>query len=167
MHSGRNDSEFTNRFSTMKNKLTLFEVTLQQLGIRHKLIRTYTPHIGKVERNLLEDQKRFYTKHSLDILDAFCLKLAAQQGTATNLRYMFSIGANRLRSFATSLSNMFGKPIETIILGEIFKTHLFKSGRSILQAENAPAYYSFMDYALSFSSGLAWAANSAFPSVLS
>ena len=40
-------------------------------------------------------------------------------------------------------------------------------GRSVLQSGNAPAYYSFIDYALSFSSGLAWAANSAFPSVLS
>ena len=60
-----NGLEFTNRFSIAKNKPTLVEETARQLGIRHKLIRPYTPrHNGKVERSHREDQKRFYSKHS-------------------------------------------------------------------------------------------------------
>lgn len=59
-----NGSEFTNRFSPSKRDLpTLFEATAASLGIRHKLIRPYTPrHNGKVERSHREDQKRFYSK---------------------------------------------------------------------------------------------------------
>ena len=46
--------------------LTLFEATAAKLGIRHKLIRPYTPrHSGKAERSHREDQKRFYSSHSL------------------------------------------------------------------------------------------------------
>ena len=46
-----NGFEFTNRFSNSKRDLhTLFEKTAAALGIRHKLIRPYTPrHNGKVE----------------------------------------------------------------------------------------------------------------------
>ena len=59
-----NGIEFTNRFSSAKRDLpTLFEATALKLGIRHKLIRPYTPrHNGKVERSHREDQKRFYSK---------------------------------------------------------------------------------------------------------
>ena len=48
-----NGPEFTNRFSTNKrDRPSLFEATAAQLGIRHKLIRPYTPrHNGKVERS--------------------------------------------------------------------------------------------------------------------
>ena len=57
-----NGFEFTNRFSNSKRDIpTLFEDTAKELGIRHKLIRPYTPrHNGKVERSHREDQKRFY-----------------------------------------------------------------------------------------------------------
>ena len=60
-----NGFEFTNRFSNSKRDLpTLFEKTAAELGIRHKLIRPYTPrHNGKVERSHREDQKRFYSCH--------------------------------------------------------------------------------------------------------
>ena len=60
-----NGFEFTNRFSSSQGDLeTLFEATARQLGIRHKLIRPYTPrHNGKVERSHREDQKRFYDTH--------------------------------------------------------------------------------------------------------
>ena len=56
-----NGFEFTNRFSNSKRDIpTLFENTATQFGIRHKLIRPYTPrHNGKVERSHREDQKRF------------------------------------------------------------------------------------------------------------
>ena len=81
-----NGLEFTNRFSTTKNKLTLFESTLHQLGIRHKLIRPYTPrHNGKVERSHREDQKRFYNKHSFYSLDDFGGQFAAHQRKSNQL----------------------------------------------------------------------------------
>ena len=53
-----NGFEFTNRFSNSKRDLpTLFETTAARLGIRHKLIRPYTPHHNsKVERSHREDQ---------------------------------------------------------------------------------------------------------------
>jgi transposase InsO family protein len=81
-----NGPEFTSRFSTYRNKPTLFEVTLRQLGIRHKLIRPYTPrHNGKVERSHREDQKRFYNKHSFYSLDDFGGQLAAHQRNSNQL----------------------------------------------------------------------------------
>ena len=56
-----NGFEFTNRFSNSRRDLpTLFESTASQLGIRHKLIRPYTPcHNGKVDRSHREDQNAF------------------------------------------------------------------------------------------------------------
>ena len=73
-----NGFEFTNRFSNSKRDLTtLFESAAAQLGIRHKLIRPYTPrHNGKVERSHREDQKRFYSCHSFYSLDDFAKQLA-------------------------------------------------------------------------------------------
>lgn len=72
-----NGFEFTNRFSSAKRNLpTLFEVTAAELGIRHKLIRPYTPrHNGKVERSHREDQKRFYSKHTFFSFPDFKLQL--------------------------------------------------------------------------------------------
>ena len=57
-----NGSEFTNRLNTScSRKKTLFEATLSELGIRHKLIRPYTPrHNGKVERSHRKDNEGFY-----------------------------------------------------------------------------------------------------------
>ena len=73
-----NGFEFTNRFSNSKRNLTtLFESAAAQLGIRHKLIRPYTPrHNGKVERSHREDQKRFYSCHCFYSLDDFAKQLA-------------------------------------------------------------------------------------------
>ena len=61
-----NGFEFTNRFShSKKDKKTLFENRLAQLGVKHKLIRPYTPrHNGKVERSHREDHNKFYSCHS-------------------------------------------------------------------------------------------------------
>ena len=81
-----NGLEFTNRFSSSTDKKTLFETTLQDLGIRHKLIRPYTPrHNGKVERSHREDQKRFYNKHSFYSLEDFVGQLAAHQRHSNKL----------------------------------------------------------------------------------
>lgn len=57
-----NGSEFTNRLISPKEyKPTLFEKTLSDLGIRHKIIRPYTPrHNGKVERSHRKDNEYFY-----------------------------------------------------------------------------------------------------------
>ncbi|WP_143162406.1 integrase core domain-containing protein, partial [Sporobacter termitidis] len=62
---------------TKKNLPTLFEKTAADLGIRHKLIRPYTPrHNGKVERSHREDQKRFYSSHSFYSFQDFSAQLA-------------------------------------------------------------------------------------------
>ena len=59
-----NGFEFTNRLSWqafMKEKKTLFESKLKELGIEHKLIKPHTPkQNGKVERSHRKDQERFY-----------------------------------------------------------------------------------------------------------
>ena len=57
-----NGFEFTNRLNANEcMKKTMFESTLEKLGIRHKLIKPKTPrHNGKVERSHRKDQERFY-----------------------------------------------------------------------------------------------------------
>ena len=81
-----NGPEFTNRFSTNKrDRPSLFEATAAQLGVRHKLIRPYTPrHNGKVERSHREDQKRFYSSHSFYSLDDFAKQLAVHNRRSNN-----------------------------------------------------------------------------------
>lgn len=62
-----NGTEFTKRFSpnVREGNLTLFEEELMKHGIRHKLIRPYTPrHNGKVERSHRKDNERFYATHT-------------------------------------------------------------------------------------------------------
>ena len=81
-----NGFEFTNRFSNSKRDVpTLFEATAQKLGIRHKLIRPYTPrHNGKVERSHREDQKRFYSSHCFWSFDDFEKQLAVHNRRSNN-----------------------------------------------------------------------------------
>ena len=81
-----NGFEFTNRFSNSKRNLpTLFEDTAAQLGIRHKLIRPYTPrHNGKVERSHREDQKRFYSCSSFFSLLDFYKQLQVHNRRSNN-----------------------------------------------------------------------------------
>ena len=59
-----NGFEFTNRLSWqafMRNKRTLFEETLEELGIKYKVIKPHTPkQNGRVERSHRKDQERFY-----------------------------------------------------------------------------------------------------------
>ena len=82
-----NGFEFTNRFSNSKRDVpTLFEATAQKLGIRHKLIRPYTPrHNGKVERSHREDQKRFYSCHCFWSLEDFEKQLVVHNRRSNNL----------------------------------------------------------------------------------
>ena len=62
-----NGFEFTNKLSwntSVRNRKTLFESTLEELGIKHKLIKPYTPkENGRVERSHRKDQERFYYKN--------------------------------------------------------------------------------------------------------
>ena len=59
-----NGFEFTNRLSWnafTKDKKTMFEKKLKELGIKYKNIEPYTPkQNGKVERSHRKDQERFY-----------------------------------------------------------------------------------------------------------
>jgi len=82
-----NGFEFTNRFSHGNcHRETLFESVARAHGIRHKLIRPYTPrHNGKVERSHREDQKRFYSFRSFFSLADFGAQLAGHQSRTNNL----------------------------------------------------------------------------------
>ena len=61
-----NGCEFTKRLSNTQNPTpTLFEARLKQCGIKHKLIKPYTPrHNGKVERSHRKDNEYFYATHT-------------------------------------------------------------------------------------------------------
>lgn len=75
-----NGSEFTKRFTNAKrdNDLTLFEARLKTHGIRHKLIRPFTPrHNGKVERSHRKDNERFYATHRFYSFEDFSRQLKA------------------------------------------------------------------------------------------
>ncbi len=76
-----NGSEFTNRLiAGQSSRPTLFEKTLEQLGIRHKLIRPYTPrHNGKVERSHRKDNEYFYASHKFFSFHDFQKQLAVRQ----------------------------------------------------------------------------------------
>ena len=70
-----NGFEFTNRFGN--GKPTLFENKLKDLGIRHKLIRPFTPrHTGKVERSHRKDNEYFYAVKKFYSFDDFKTQLA-------------------------------------------------------------------------------------------
>ena len=65
-----NGFEFTNRFGS--GKPTLFENTLNLLGIKHKLIKPFTPrHNGKVERSHRKDNEYFYAVKKFYSFDDF------------------------------------------------------------------------------------------------
>ena len=72
-----NGFEFTNKLNSKKAKeKTIFEIKLDKLGIKHKLIRPRTPrHNGKVERSHRKDQERFYYKRIFVSFEDFKEKL--------------------------------------------------------------------------------------------
>ena len=73
-----NGGEFTNRLNSQRsNKKTLFEITLEELGIEHKLIKPYTPrHNGKVGRSHRKDNEYFYASHKFFSFEDFQNQLA-------------------------------------------------------------------------------------------
>ena len=72
-----NGMEFTNRLNAQAtNKQTKFEKTLEEMNIRHKVIKPKTPrHNGKVERSHRKDQERFYYKRKFKSFEEFERKL--------------------------------------------------------------------------------------------
>ena len=72
-----NGMEFTKCFSTPGQvTLTAFQRVLQEHGIRHKLIRPFTPrHNGKVERSHRKDNERFYASHTFYSFEDFSKQL--------------------------------------------------------------------------------------------
>ena len=80
-----NGSEFTNRLTSKDPKPTLFETTLTNLGIRHKLIRPYTPrHNGKVEPSHRKDNEEFYASHKFFSFEDFKSQLAVRERSYNN-----------------------------------------------------------------------------------
>lgn len=73
-----NGQEFTKRFSSYGgcDKPAIFQVRLKEHGIRHKLIRPFTPrHNGKVERSHRKDNERSYATHSFYSIEDFAEQL--------------------------------------------------------------------------------------------
>ena len=81
-----NGMEFTKQLSnTKKPTPTLFERTLEQCGIRHKLIAPYTPrHNGKVERSHRKDNEYFYATHSFYSFEDFKKQLSVHNRRYNN-----------------------------------------------------------------------------------
>jgi len=81
-----NGTEFTKRLGNTQNPTpTLFERTLEQCGIRHKLIKPYTPrHNGKVERSHRKDNEYFYATHTFYSFDDFKKQLAVHNRIYNN-----------------------------------------------------------------------------------
>ena len=76
-----NGTEFTKRLLPKgNNSPTAFEVELQRLEIRHKLIKPYTPrHNGKVERSHRKDNEEFYASHRFYSFQDFQNQLAIRE----------------------------------------------------------------------------------------
>ena len=76
-----NGSEFTNRMNGSKTvRPTLFQKTLDELGIQHKLIKVFTPrHNGKVERSHRKDNEYFYASHKFYSFEDYKKQLAVWQ----------------------------------------------------------------------------------------
>ena len=59
-----NGAEFTKKFVSDDAYPHLFGEKLKEFGIRHKLIKPFTPrHNGKVERSHRKDNEYFYASH--------------------------------------------------------------------------------------------------------
>ena len=76
-----NGPEFTKRLLPRGgNAPTVFEAELKRLGIRHKLIKPYTPrHNGKVERSHRKDNQEFYASHHFYSFQDFQNQLAVRE----------------------------------------------------------------------------------------
>ena len=76
-----NGPEFTKRLLPRGgNAPTVFEAELDRLGIRHNLIKPYTPrHNGKIERSHRKDNEEFYASHRFYSFQDFQNQLAVRE----------------------------------------------------------------------------------------
>lgn len=75
-----NGPEFTNRLGPNPSKKTLFETTMERLGIQYHPIKPYTPrHNGKVERSHRKDNEYFYATHKFYSFEDFKKQLLTWQ----------------------------------------------------------------------------------------
>lgn len=73
-----NGTEFTNPKGTGEGKKHALDILLDRLGIRHQLIRVYTPrHNGKVERSHRTDSEFFYKTLKFETYEELKEKMAA------------------------------------------------------------------------------------------
>lgn len=80
-----NGSEFTNILNSTTGRLSLFEKTLEKLGIEYQRIRVATPrHNGKVERQNRQDGDRFYDDLKMYSLEDGRKQLAVYQRKSNN-----------------------------------------------------------------------------------
>jgi len=90
---------------------TLFEAKAIELGIRHKLIRLYTPrHNMKAKRSHREDQKRFYSKAIFFLLPTSSSSLKSTDTVLTKYPCVRSVGNRKPNILHHTMSNMFDKP---------------------------------------------------------
>lgn len=72
-----NGTEFTNPKGTGEGKKHTVDVLLDKLGIKHQLIRAYTPrHNGKVERSHRSDSEGFYKTLTFETYEELKEKMA-------------------------------------------------------------------------------------------
>lgn len=80
-----NGSEFTNALRTTKGKKTIFEIALDNFGIKYHRIRVATPrHNGKVERQNRQDEERFYRHMKMYNLEDGKKQLSIYQRKSNN-----------------------------------------------------------------------------------
>ena len=73
-----NGTEFTNPKGTGEGKKHALDILLDRLGIRHQLIRVYTPrHNGKVERSHRTDSEFFYKTLTFETYEELKEKMTA------------------------------------------------------------------------------------------
>ena len=73
-----NGTEFTNPKGTGEGRKHALDILLDRLGIRHQLIRVYTPrHNGKVERSHRTDSEFFYKTLTFETYEELKEKMAA------------------------------------------------------------------------------------------
>ena len=102
-----NGHEFTKRLLRTREdeNMTMFELLLQSLGIRHKYIRPYTPrHNGKVERSHREDQKRLYNSAKFHSFEDFANQLKRHNQRTNNIP-MRPLGFVSPRQFLLSMQS--------------------------------------------------------------
>ena len=80
-----NGSEFVNN-QIETNEPTLFELTLEELGIKHRRTRPYSPwQNGKVERIHKIDGERFYSRNEFTSVEDLKKKLKRYNSRYNNI----------------------------------------------------------------------------------